>query len=153
MTKYSMMLVLVFTACGGGGSSSSKTFSSSDPRCTALCTITVPTVDGAGDVCSESSAKSCISLCEARIKGVGTVCASCLLQDSNFGSFGVASLDCSGGSGTTTTCTRTGNGTSCTYAEGDQAAADDCYRKTSPRRTVDCPTEFRDVQDCAASCS
>jgi hypothetical protein len=145
---FSAALAALLVACGGGAAD--------DPRCVSLCTIKQPPIDGAGDVCSQASADQCQKECGARIDGVATACADCLLQDAVFGGT-------SGGSGNdchtdakcpnSGLCTETGPGGSCDYCEGDMAAETNCYKQTHPRREVECSTSFRDPAKCSAVCA
>jgi hypothetical protein len=138
-----MVIVVAWSASCGGRSV--------DPRCVSLCVVTEPDLAGAYDVCSAASAATCKQDCDARIAEVTTVCASCLLEESCFGSdCGAAgSNDACDSSGQ---CTVTGREGDCTYPQGDQAARDDCLRQVYPRRTVDCTPEFRPVAECSDQC-
>lgn len=135
-------LLAALSACGS---------SDPDPRCLSVCEIREPAVEGAFDICSQSSADTCVNECTARIDGVETVCGTCLLEQAYFGTGpddGINGM-CENGS-----CTMYGDdpGETCTYTEGDAAAIENCYRQLFPRREVDCSTSFRPVSECASVC-
>jgi hypothetical protein len=144
-----LALALLPAACGsstGGGSD--------DPRCVALCTVKDATY---GDVCSQASADTCLSLCGVEIAGVTATCATCLLEDAEFGGGDTAvggecvspSSACPGGS----QCTDTGpNGATCTYCDNDATAQANCYAQLNPRTEVACETKFTNVTKCSAFC-
>lgn len=136
---------MLVAACGGDD----DPFADADPRCRALCTIETPSLDGAFDICSTASAGTCVDLCEARIAGTETLCATCLLEDADFGTDDAVSPGDFCENGTCTVLGRTGE---CTYPEGDQAARENCLRQVSPRREVACETEFEPVSECASTC-
>lgn len=140
-------IALFITGCGGDGG---DPYAGADPRCAATCRITEPSLAGAYDICSTASARSCVDQCEVRIAGVATVCASCLLEGSDFGTGGGVGPadDCSNG-----TCTVTGRAGTCTYPEGNTAARDNCIRQVYPRREVACTVDFRPVAECATACA
>jgi hypothetical protein len=105
-------------------------------------------VEGAFDVCSAESARSCVDQCEARIAGIAPVCASCLVEDAYFWPDGDGyEVLCEG-----TTCSIQGPGGTCTFPEGDRAAQEDCVRVAFPRREVACEPRFRPVTECASVC-
>src|SRR5687767_2525387 len=132
----------VLAGCGG---------SEPDPRCVSVCEIREPSVEGAFDICSESSAAACVDECGVRIEGLETVCSSCVLEQAYFGTGGGDGISpmCMDGS-----CVMYGDeaGETCTYQEDDQAAQDDCYRQLFPRREVECSASFRPVTECADVC-
>jgi hypothetical protein len=129
-------------ACGG---------SEPDPRCLAVCEIREPAVEGAFDICSQSSASACVDQCAARIEGVESVCGTCLLEQAYFGT---GPDDGPNGMCENGSCTMYGDdpGESCTFDEGDQAAIEDCYRQLFPRREVDCSPSFQPVSGCSGVC-
>ena len=136
-----MILALVLIGCGGGGESV-------DPRCASLCVIEEPPIEGAGDICSQASADLCIDECQVRIADTSSTCATCVLEDASFGDDNDSPGDfCMNG-----TCTVTGREGECMYPEGDTAAREDCERQVNPRRDVECDTDFRPVEECAALC-
>ncbi len=105
---------------------------------------------GAYDVCSPASADLCTDECNVRIEMVENLCASCLLEDADFGvgGDGVSLGDyCENGQ-----CEKNGREGTCTYPQGDDAAEDGCTREVYPRREISCDSEFRDVLDCAPVC-
>jgi len=120
-----------------------------DPRCASLCSIDVPPLAGAFDVCSEESSRTCFDQCEARIAGTVTGCSECLLDGAQFGSPVDASADCD----TAGNCTIVGHGGSCTYRADDDADRDRCTRIAFPRRVVSCPVLFDETRNCNGSCS
>lgn len=138
--------LVIVGACGGDD----DPLANADPRCAAICQIEVPSLEGAYDVCSTASQASCVDQCAARIDGVSSVCASCLLEDADFGTGDDVTPgdQCESGS-----CTTFGRLGSCTYPEGNQAAREDCIRQVSPRREVACDVDFQPVTDCASVCS
>ncbi len=120
-----------------------------DPRCQSLCIIDEPSLDGAFDICSETSAALCKDECMIRIEAATSLCATCLLEDADYG-LGPQFFDidlCGNG-----TCEMTGREGSCTYPQGDSSAANDCKRQVYPRREVHCDTEYVSVLDCSAIC-
>jgi hypothetical protein len=119
-----------------------------DPRCASLCSIDVPPLEGAFDVCSEDSARSCFDQCESRIGDSTTSCSECLLQNAQFGAPIDASADCDTGGN----CTVQGHGGSCTYRADDDADRDRCTRIAFPRRVVSCPVIFETAFNCNAVC-
>ncbi|HVK83591.1 MAG TPA: hypothetical protein VM513_05760 [Kofleriaceae bacterium] len=140
-----LMALGLFVGCGGDDGGTAL----GDPRCVAVCTDEPPSVAGAFDVCDPASTTGCFDECEARIADVATVCASCLLERASFGP-GVLVINeqCSG-----TTCTVTGRVGSCSFAQDDPAAKNDCYRQVYPRREIACEPDFRDPAECASLCS
>ena len=139
-------LAVVAAACG----SNDDPFTDADPRCAAICTIDEPAIAGAGDICSTASAELCLDTCAVRIGGVDTLCASCLLEQSYFGTGGESgdSDYCD-----TQTCTMTGRAGTCTYPYGNQQAREACMRQVDPRREVACEADFRPVTECATVCN
>ena len=123
-----------------------------DARCVAACTDDPPSVSGAGDVCDTASRQACLDTCTARIEGVATVCATCLLEDACFDPDGCRGEDGGGDECSSSVCTRTGREGSCTYPPNDTAARDACERQVNPRREVACTAEFEPVSQCASSC-
>ena len=146
------------SACGGGeDDGGGDDGGSTDPRCVELCEIDEPSLEGAYDVCSAESAKQCKASCDARIEDVSSACASCLLEDADFGLGGSSGFgdECSAPSpecGQGARCTIAGHGGECSYCEGDQAAEEACIRQAHPRREVDCDADFRDPAECAELC-
>lgn len=132
------------SGCGGDASS--------DPRCQSLCTIKEPSLSGAYDICSQTSADACLKDCGARISEVSTVCASCLLENACFSNGCRDSLGSDPGC-TSGQCTISGRVGSCTYPQGDQAAYDNCVRMVYPRREVQCSPEYQSVSKCASVCA
>ena len=143
----SVSVVIATSACGGD----SDPLAGADPRCAALCAPEEPAVDGAFDVCSADAVRSCVDQCETRIAGVESVCASCLLEDAEFGVEPLITNpdECEPNG----MCTMQGREGYCTYPQGDSGAREDCMREVWPRREVACPVEFRPVSECAATCS
>ena len=140
-------------------SSSSSNSGSDDPRCVALCTIKEPSTPNAGEICSQASADQCLALCGAEITGVTATCATCLLEDADFGGgeSGGSGGDCESPSPNCPSgasyCTDSQNGVSCSYCDDDQAAQDACYAKLNPRTEVACETKFNDVTKCSSFCA
>lgn len=121
-----------------------------DPRCAALCAIASPTIEGAGDICSQVSAEACIAECNARIVGTPALCASCLLEEACF-------FDCGDDAGDPVVCDvggceLSGREGTCTYPDGDIAAYEACQRQVNPLREVSCTADYRPVVECAALC-
>jgi hypothetical protein len=148
MRSLALVAVLMF-GCGGGG----MTPEGGDPRCVSVCTDDPPPVEGAGDVCNSASQANCIDECEARIAGVVTVCASCLLEDACLDPEGCGpvitdDVFCDGSG----ECTVTGREGSCTFPADDTAALEDCQRQVNPRREVACTAEFRSTSECSTEC-
>jgi hypothetical protein len=142
-----MICTFLFACGGGGGDSGTVVPSSDDPRCSALCTIDIPRVDGAFGVCDTDSASNCVDLCEARIKGASSICGSCLLEQAEFqAGYG------GGSSCTNDQCTISSELGSCTFTDQNQAQEEDCDRKVFPRKTVSCTVEFESVTKCASVC-
>ena len=129
---------------------------STDPRCEILCTINPPYTEGVGEVCSQSSADDCKSLCGVRIEGAETLCIECLLEDAVF-SVGQTiycdyQVDCTGG----TECHYKDYGSDeilCTYTKDNDEERDACLRQLCPLREVDCDTRFREVIECESFCT
>lgn len=143
-------LVLAFASMSFAACGNDDPFTDADPRCATACAIREPSIAGAGDICNVASAELCLETCAVRIAGVDTLCASCLLEDSYFGT----------GEGDETiydscdfqTCTMTGRTGTCTYPSGNTTARDACYRQVNPRREVACEADFRPVSECAMVC-
>jgi hypothetical protein len=134
---------------------SSSSGGSGDPRCVAICTIEQPSTPGAGEICSQASADSCLELCGARVQGTTAACGDCLLEKADFSTGSET-----GGGGCDPTvacpqgeCTESGWAGDCTYCAGDTAKAQACYTQTHPRREVACKTDFRDALECSALCA
>jgi hypothetical protein len=148
MTRLALVLVpitLFLVACGGD-----DPFANADPRCAATCAIIAPDVDGAFDICDRDSAGACVDQCQARIAGVETVCASCLLEDAYFGTGGddgFVDCDINGN------CTIEGRTGTCTYQQGNTASWEQCMRQVYPRREVACQVSFDPVTACATVCA
>ncbi len=141
------LVCLVATACGGDGDD--DPYAGADPRCAQACAIETPSLEGAYEVCSTASARACVDVCEARIAGMSSLCASCLLEDARFETDDpVIPFDCDG-----TTCRYTGWGGTCTFPEGDLEAREDCARTAYPRREVACEPRWRPVAECASTCA
>ena len=100
------------------------------------------------DICSAASAERCADECQLRIADVSSTCATCALEDAEFGDSddGIPS-SCTGG-----TCTLSGREGDCTYPQGDEAARQDCERQVNPRRDIECDVDFRPIEECADSC-
>jgi hypothetical protein len=127
---------------------------SDDARCTSLCEVQDKTE---GDVCSESSASTCIDACNDQIGGVETVCANCLLEGAEFKPDAVtgdgedeckSDTNCLSGFG----CVAARNGQTCNYCEGDVMGKEKCDAQLNPRREVECKAKFNDTANCAAQC-
>lgn len=149
MKTLAILLAMVGAGCADDGGVDLDNY---DARCVTACTDDPPRVEGAGDVCNSASRTQCLDECTARIAGVATVCASCLVEDACFdpgGCDGDVSLpdQCSNDS-----CTMTGRNGSCSYAANDAAARDNCERQVNPRREVACTVDFLPVSVCASSC-
>jgi hypothetical protein len=127
--------------------------SSRDPRCIAACPETMPQYDGVGPVCDTASRVQCLDECEARIKGLPTVCQNCLVDNASFGpsDLVVNSMSCTVTS-TSSTCTLTSDFGMCSYSGDDHAAYLACLQKVDPRRTVACEGQFRPTTECASVC-
>ena len=138
-------IAVTVAACGGDD----DPFANADPRCAAGCAIEIPELDGAYDVCTTASARTCVELCELRIADVASLCATCLLEDIEFGTNGD---DVSGGFCDNGTCTVSGREGDCSYPANDRAARDACMRQVYPRRELACEVEFRPVSECASVC-
>jgi hypothetical protein len=147
LMRRSILLALTMVlACGGDD----DPYADADPRCAAICQVREPELDGAYDVCSTASARSCVDQCEVRIAGTPTVCASCLLEGAEFDAPDEIG---DGDSCADGTCTISGREGTCSYREADPAARDACIREVYPRREVSCEVYFRSVEQCTASCS
>lgn len=151
MKMTSLVLVVAAFGCSGGGG---EDLADRDPRCVAACTDDPPQIDGAGDVCNTDSRVQCLDECEARIAGVTTVCANCLVEDACFDpggcdDRGVQIADCNSSG----QCTITGRVGSCTYPMGNQTALENCERQVDPRREVACTAKFQATSACASSCN
>jgi hypothetical protein len=146
-----LLLSLVVLA-GCSGDDGGIDLSSYDARCVTACTDTPPTIEGAGDVCDTASRQSCLDTCEARIAGVMTLCASCLLEDACFDPGGCDDVSIGNDCNSSGQCTITGRNGSCTYPANDTTARDNCQRQVNPRREVACTAEFQPVSACSASC-
>lgn len=149
----SLAFLLAAAACGGddgdGGNDGGDTLDG-DARCVAICQIDEPEIEGAGEVCSMSSAELCVADCEARIADASSSCAGCLLQDACFGCDGrIGDGDSCGPGG----CTTSGPEGECTYPEGDEAAYEDCRRQVDPLREISCDAEYRDPVECGELCA
>jgi hypothetical protein len=127
-------------ACGPPGSSS-------DARCSSLCQYKGPGTYG--PYCDQSSASQCAGLCEAHIKGVATLCQTCLLESATF----TAEQAGSGSNCTNNQCTVSFGGRSCTYTVGDQAQMDACQAQVYPPTATTCTPTFRPVTQCASVCT
>ena len=112
-----------------------------DARCTTLCED-----DGVGDTCNADSISRCLSSCEARISGVTSLCATCLIEEARFredaGGIEVCMSD--------DTCPEGGRcpGSVCDYCIGDAAEEARC----NPPEEVRCTVSFRDSTECASVC-
>jgi hypothetical protein len=131
---------------------------SSDPRCEDTCRARVPRIDGAYEVCSETSRQSCLDRCNARIENVPALCAACLLDGMDYGlgpSAGVpiscfeVDPSCTDERG----CSASTGGTSCNWCPTDREAWENCARMLWPRTEVECDTRFRSVSECATFCA
>ncbi len=149
--RFSLVLVAMVFGCGGG--SSDPNFDNRDPRCVSACTDDPPSIEGAGDVCTTASQVDCVDECEARIAGVMTVCASCLLEDACFDPKGCGPVIVDPPNCDQTECTITGRNGSCSFPVGNEAAAEDCERQVNPRREVACTPDFRSTSECENVCS
>lgn len=142
-------LASAFAGCGGGAAD--------DPRCKSLCVIEEPSIEGAGDICSQASADLCREDCGARIEGVGSACASCLLEEARFSAESETGVggpcDDSPECPESGLCTESGPGGDCDYCGDDAAAELACYKKAHPRREVECKADFRDPKDCSDLCA
>ncbi len=147
--KVAVVITLILGALGCTGTDSADHDENLDPRCQSICAIEEPYLEGAFDICSETSAELCRFECSARIELASDICALCLLEDAVFGDDdGGISLDpCNAGS-----CTINGRGGSCTYPQDDQTAEENCLRQVHPRTEVSCDTEFAPVESCATFC-
>lgn len=144
-----LAVAALVAACGGGAAD--------DPRCVSLCTIDEPSIEGAGDICSQASADACRQSCGAQIESEDSACAACLLEDASFSRDSV-----SGGNGECSTsaecgindvlCNDSGPGGTCEFCSDDEAAELECYKKTHPRREVECDVDFRDPAKCSDLC-
>lgn len=137
-----LAVLLVLPACGLLGGV--------DPRCESLCAVQEPSLAGAHDICSQASADRCKADCNARISGVTSLCATCLLEKAEFR---VPPTSSSGDSCVSGTCTTTGRAGSCDYPEGDTSAREACIRQVSPRREIECTAAYRPVDECASTCT
>ncbi len=120
-----------------------------DPRCTSICKVVVPPLDGAYEVCSEASADQCLTECNIRVANVSETCATCLLEDA---SFGTAPIDAQADCDQSGTCTIDGPGGSCTYVAADAEDRDRCTRIAFPREVVSCPASFTSAGNCSSNC-
>ncbi len=147
--KLIVISTLILGALGCTGTDSVDHDENLDPRCQSICVIEEPSLEGAHDICSEDSAGYCKDECSARIELAASICASCLLEDADYGlDDGPGNSDfCENGQ-----CEKTGREGTCTYPQGDDQARDDCTRQVYPRREVHCDAEFAPVLDCAAVC-
>ncbi|MBL4633028.1 MAG: hypothetical protein JKY56_04105 [Kofleriaceae bacterium] len=138
------ILLLGLLSCGSDSADENL-----DPRCQSICIIDEPSLDGAFDICSEASAGLCKDECTVRIEEATSLCATCLLEDADFGvGIRAGSSDfCDNG-----ICQKIGREGTCTYTQGDDQARDDCSRQVFPRREVHCDTEYAPVLDCSAIC-
>ena len=143
-----LFVVACLIGCGGG----SSPIGDADPRCAAACTDDPPQIDGAGDVCNSSSQSACIDECEARIAGVSSLCASCLVEDACFNPGGCDAVVIGNDCNSNGQCTITGRNGSCTYPDGDETARENCERQVNPRREVACTAEFRSTSECTSEC-
>ena len=149
----SALVILAVSLFGCGGGASDPDFGDADPRCVSACTDVPPAIDGAGDVCNTASRAACIDECEARIAGVMTVCASCLLEETCFDPEGCDDRPSDPITCDPNGCTITGRNGSCTFPQGDEEAAADCERQVNPRREVACTAEFRPTTECSTECA
>jgi hypothetical protein len=144
---FTSLLVFAYS-CGSAGAE--------DPRCQALCEPAgrVPS-SGLGTYCDEQSVALCKDSCGARISGLVSLCASCVLEKASFQETPRSS---NGPSCNTMamTCTETNyeTGESCTYPSNDEAQRKACQQKLYAARAVSCsaPT-YRPVTDCASVCT
>ncbi len=155
MLRHAILVLVVLAGCG---SDDPLDLASRDPRCVAACPETMPQTDGVGDVCSTTSRAACLDDCQARIKGVATVCASCLLENAQFSpgdenSVGTCGGGGGGGGGNPPTCMISGWNGTCTFNQGDSTMQLACEKQVSPRREVDCTAMFRPTSECSSSCN
>jgi hypothetical protein len=78
------MFVLVLGACGSSGGG--DTLGTLDPRCSALCASSDATCSG--------EVTDCQNLCQVRVAGMASTCATCLLDGSNGGSCAAGQTCC-----------------------------------------------------------
>lgn len=130
-----------------------------DPRCEQLCRDEPPSVEEAYEVCSAASVTACREQCQQRIDGVGSLCASCLLEDASFPG-GTERPGIENACEPSETCAEGAllctveslDGGSCQYCEGDQEAWEGCIRQVFPRTEVECAADLRPVTECADVC-
>jgi hypothetical protein len=145
-----LLVVACLVGCGGGASTSLE---DRDPRCVSACTDDLPEIDGAGDVCSSASQSACLDECEARIAGVASLCASCLVEDACFDPSGCDDVVIINDCDSNGQCTITGRNDSCSYQADNEAARVACEKQVNPRREVACEAEFRSTSECSSECA
>jgi len=143
------VLVVLAFGCGDSGG---VDLANRDPRCVVACTDTPPLTDGAGDVCNTDSRVTCLDDCEARIAGVMTVCANCLLENACFDPSGCRDVGIGDNCNQNMQCTITGRVGSCTYTYGNTAMQQACERQVNPRREVACTATFQATSRCTQQC-
>lgn len=115
--------------------------SAADSRCASLCE------PGSDPACDADSVSSCLDACEARISGVSSICATCLLERATFSGegspIGLCQIDASCPSGER--CD--GEISGCTYCSGDAAG-----RQACELTEIACSTSFRPSTECASLC-
>jgi hypothetical protein len=133
-----LVVGILASACG----------SAPDPRCTELCRYVGPPSAGYGNYCNEKSSSLCTDSCGVRIKGLATVCQTCLLEKASLTAPDtIRNQTCSAN-----TCTLSGNGQTCTYDNTNTAQRDACYKTVWPLTAVDCTASYRPVTECSSVC-